>query len=182
MALAVPNTIAAGVNFSFAVWKPEYSGAEWSMVLMLRGVSVIDVAAVRDSARHLFASPGSVTAGWAPGEYEYAIRATNGVDVLPVESARTRVLQDIATAVAGHDGRSQDRIALDAIDAVLARRATIDQRSYRINNRELERTPIADLIRLRAYYQARVRREVAAASGVTNPFGRKVRVSFGGGR
>ena len=51
----------------------------------------------------------------------------------------------------------------------------MDQERYRINNRELYRTPIADLIKLRDMYRAEVNRERAAKCG-KNPFGRKVRV------
>lgn len=182
MALAVPQTISAGVNFGFTVWRPEFSGAEWSAHLMLRGPAVLDIDAVRDGALHRFSVLGAITAAWVPGEYAYTIRATNGADVLEVESGRARVFADVAAASAGYDGRSPDRVALDAIDAVIAKRATVDQASYRINNRELERTPIADLLRLRAYYRDRVRSEKACAAGNGNPFGRKIRVSFAGGR
>src|SRR5690606_10716299 len=103
----------------------------------------------------------------------------DGANVYAVESGRVRITPDLAQAAAGFDGRSQNRIALDAIDAVLARRATLDQERYRINNRELYRTPIEDLIRLRSYYATLVAREEATRKGVS-PFGRQVKVVMRG--
>lgn len=164
----IPKTIAAGVDFTATAWCAEFSGTAWSMVLMLRGPAAIDLPAERDGARHTWSVPASETSGWAPGDYAYSIRATDGEKVREVESGRVRVRPDIAAAAAGYDGRSQNRIALEAIEAVLARRATVDQERYRINTgngeRELYRTPIAELIRLRNHYARLVAQEEAAGS------------------
>jgi len=52
---------------------------------------------------------------------------------------------------------------LDAIEAVIENRATLDQESYQIGGRSLKRMPIADLMRLRQLYRAEVAGEEAAA-------------------
>lgn len=149
------------------------------MTLMLRGPQAIDLQANRDGARHVWSVPADVTSAWQPGEYAYAIRARSGANAYDVESGRVRIMPDLAAAPVGYDGRSPNRIALDAIEAVLAKRATMDQERYRINNRELYRTPIADLIKLRAHYARLVAQEEAAARG--RPlFGRQVKVVMRG--
>jgi hypothetical protein len=61
--------------------------------------------------------------------------------------------------------------------AVIEGRATRDQERYRINNRELQRTPISDLIRLRDRYREEARRERAAAKG-QSLLGRRVLTRF----
>jgi hypothetical protein len=61
--------------------------------------------------------------------------------------------------------RDRSRPALDAIEARLENRATIDQERYRINNRELYRMPIAELLKFRDQYRAEVQREEIAARG-----------------
>ncbi|MEG2431803.1 MAG: hypothetical protein RSB25_09135, partial [Acinetobacter sp.] len=61
---------------------------------------------------------------------------------------------------------------------VIEGRASLDQERYRINNRELYRTPMETLIRLRNQYRAEVGREQAKASG-KSLFGRVVRVKLG---
>lgn len=177
----IPKTIQAGVNFCATAWRSEYSGAAWVMTLMLRGAQVHDLVSERDGARHVWSVPATDTAGWTAGDYAYTIRATDGTNVHEVESGRVRVTPDLAAAAAGFDGRSQNRIALEAIEAVIAKRASLDQERYRINNRELYRTPVADLIRLRAHYVALVSKEEASRNG-KSLFGRQVKVVMRGMR
>ncbi|WP_423159928.1 hypothetical protein [Stenotrophomonas maltophilia] len=174
----IPHTINAGFNFSATAWHREFSGAEWVLQLNLRGPSRVDVEAVRDGARHVFSVPGAETATWLPGAYAFTVRATNGSDVHLIEQGTVRVAPDIAAAAAGHDGRSEARRALEAIEAVIAKRATVDQESYKINNRELVRMSVADLLRLRAHYVELVRREDAKAAGRSS-WGRQVKFRMG---
>jgi hypothetical protein len=81
----------------------------------------------------------------------------------------------------GADGRSFVKQALDAIEAVLAKRATKDQERYVIevngSRRELWRTPIGDLLKLRDRYRAEYNAELRAKSG-SKLFGPTVRVRF----
>lgn len=174
----VPRTIVAGFNFEAAVSLTEYSGAEWRLVLNLRGPEAYDVEAGRNGACHLFAVTGADSGAWKPGHYAYTVRATNGSDVRLIEKGEVQVEPDIASAGAGFDGRSPNRRALDAIEAVIANRATLDQERYRINNRELYRTPIADLLKLRAHYLELVNREDAKRNG-KGLFGRQVKFRMG---
>lgn len=153
----IPKTIAAGVNFSASVELPGYDG--WDVLLYLRGADVIDLEATKDGDTFTFSAPAATTAAWTPGDYVWTIRATNGGDVVEIGSGRTAITPDLAQQAAGFDARSEYRKALDAIEAVLAKRATLDQERYRINNRELYRTPISDLLKLRAFYQQKVNEE-----------------------
>lgn len=162
--LNIPKTIKAGVNFSASAALPAYADG-WELLLYLRGPSAIDMVAVQDGNSFTFAAPASVTAAWKPGDYAYSVRATNGGDVVEVDACRLTILPDLATAEAGHEARSENRIALDAIKAVLAKRATIDQDRYRINNRELYRTSIKDLLALKAHYQQLVNDECCTSRG-----------------
>lgn len=149
----------------------------WTITLHLRGPSQIDLTGAPDGAGFTFAATAATTAGWAPGEYWWTLRATNGADVVEIERGTMAVLPDLAAVSSPHDGRTANEKALAAIDAVLAKRATIDQQRYTINNRELWRTPIADLIKLRAFYAAAVGREKGKASG-SRKWGRAVPVRF----
>lgn len=107
------------------------------------------------------------------GDYWYSLRATTGTDLVELGTGTLRVLPDLVAAGDGFDGRSQAQIALAAIDAVLGKRATMDQERYRINNRELYRTPISDLLKLRGFYVAQVKRESGRST-----FGRQIAVRF----
>ena len=160
----VPNIIMAGVTFRACTTQPSF-GDGWALFLYLRGPASIDIEASRSAATYTFDADAAATAGWSPGAYAWTIRATDGVDVVEVQSGRVTIAPDIATAGEGFDNRSHARKALEAIEAVIEKRASMDQERYRINNRELYRTPIAELLRLRNTYRAEVRREDAKASG-----------------
>ncbi|UXU73696.1 hypothetical protein [Paracoccus sp. SMMA_5] len=99
-------------------------------------------------------------------------------DVVQIETGNMRLRPDISLIPAGHDGRSHAARVLDAIEAVLENRATMDQQKYAINNRELWRTPIPELLLLRDRYRAELRREQQAARRGQSLLGRQVKVRF----
>lgn len=173
----LPATATAGLNFSALVDVPAYPAPEWALVAYIRGPKSVDLTATPAGTAHQFSAPAGTTSEWAAGDYWYSLRATRGAEVVEIERGTLRVLPDLAAAGDGYDGRSAAQIALDAINAVLEKRATLDQERYRINNRELYRTPIADLIKLRSFYAQQVRRENACRAG-RSTFGRQVLVRF----
>lgn len=154
----VPKTITAGLSLSVVAQLPSYSNG-WDAFLYLRGPSSLDIQASQLGNAFTFAVPAAITAAWVPGEYAYTLRVTDGFDVLEIDAGRLKIAPDLTNVPEGYDPRTPAQIGLDAIEAVLAKRATIDQERYRINNRELYRTPIADLMKLRAFYKEQVRKE-----------------------
>lgn len=142
-----------------------YPAPDWSLSVILRGAGSIDIAATTDDNIHVIEQDGTTTGTWAPGSYWYSVRVTDGVDTFEIESGNIEILPDLESAGADYDGRSHNKRTLDAIEAVIEKRATLDQERYRINNRELYRTPIGELIKLRTQYLAWYRRELAAKSG-----------------
>lgn len=175
MACTLPEKIGAGLTFDRLLTLTAYPAGEWAVSVLLRGLSAIDLVAVAEGSQHRLRADAATTADWAPGDYWFTIRATRGTDVVEVEQGQLVITPDVAAAGAGFDGRTQAQIALAAIEAVLAKRATMDQERYRINNRELYRTAIADLIKLRDMYRREVRLERSAACG-KSLFGQTVRV------
>lgn len=137
----------------------------------------MDLTAVASDKGHKFTATATETAGWKSGIYSYVIRATNGADIRQLEASTVEILPDIGSITDPSDLRSHARKTLEAIQAVLEKRATRDQERYTINNRELWRTPIADLLKLRDTYRAEVRREDAAARG-KSLWGPAVKVRF----
>ena len=94
-----------------------------------------------------------------------------------IEGGTLEILADVSAAGAGFDPRTHAQKVLESIEAVLEGRATKDQQSYKINNRELVRTDIADLLKLRETYRAEVARE-AAGGRSRKLLRRQVRVKF----
>ncbi|MGN6657562.1 MAG: hypothetical protein ACTHKN_01095 [Achromobacter mucicolens] len=172
---ALPASVTAGLTFQAVLSLPDYPAPDWSVSAILRGPQSIDLDATPQGTDHVLNVAAATTTGWAAGVYWYSLRATNGSQVLEAESGRIEILADLAAVSGTFDGRTEAERALAAIDAVLSKRATQDQQRYTINNRELWRTPIADLIKLRAFYAARVRRERRKGC---SPFGRAIPVRF----
>lgn len=181
MKYILPPNIAAGVTFERCVTLADYPAPDWVLTAHLRGPDAIDLTAAADGAGHKFTEDAATTSTWAAGVYQYVIRATNGADVRQVEAGQLDILADLVAVDAGTDLRSHARRVLDAIEAVLEKRATLDQERYVIEGqngrRELWRTPVADLLKLRDTYRAEVRREDAAARG-KSLWGPAVRVRF----
>lgn len=172
-----PATITAGLTFKATAFLADYPAPDWTITAIIRGKQDINLTATADGTAHVLEVPAATTADWLPGAYAFSVRASDGTDVHEIEAGRLEVLPDLAAITGDHEARSQNEIALAAIEAVLARRATLDQERYTINNRELWRTPIADLLKLRSFYQNAVAREKAKASG-RSTFGRKIIVRF----
>lgn len=169
----LPDQITAGLDFQATVDAPDYPATAWTLTAVIRGPQAINLTATADGTSFVFAAPAATTAQWVAGDYWYSLRTTNGSATLEVSSGQLTILRDLAAITTPYDGRTPEAIALDAIDAVISKRATQDQQRYKINNRELWRTPIADLLKLRAYYATRVARQ-RRKSG----FGRPIIVKF----
>lgn len=172
-----PTEASAGLNFRAALDLPGYPAQAWTVQAVIRGPAVIDLTAAGSGTVHTFDVPAATTASWKPGIYWYSLRAGNATDVFELATGQLHVRADLSQAAAGYDGRSPNEVALAAINAVLSRRATMDQERYTINNRELWRTPIPDLLKLKAHYTVLVRRERARAAGRSG-LGRTVPVRF----
>lgn len=162
----IPREVGAGVTFRAIACLPAYLAPEWAVSLILRGPGQIDLAAsAGDGDNHEFHATAATTTGWAPGRYQYAIRASADGDVVTVETGEVQIAPDLASQGAGFDGRDHVRRVLDAVEAVIENRATIDQQSYQINNRSLQRTPLTELLQLRATYRAQLAQQKRARKG-----------------
>lgn len=165
-----PTEVHAGVNFSTRLEMPERPAPAWTVTAFLRGVQAIDIVSTPDGEGHELNASASVTATWLPGRYWWELRASDGADTLTIGRGDLAVLPDISAQAAGYDGRGHAQRVLDAIEAVIEGRATKDQQSYSINNRQLALTPIKDLLMLRDRYRAELRQHRGKG------YGRRIKV------
>lgn len=173
----LPANITAGLSFRAVVSCADNPAPDWSATLYLRGPKTINLTATPDGATHVFEADAADTTAWPAGLYWFSVRVAKGGDVQEVGAGELTVLADLTTATDGYDGRSPNEISLAAIQAVLAKRATQDQQRYMINNRELWRMTIGDLLKLLAFYRNAVKRERNKKSG-RSTFGRAIPVRF----
>jgi hypothetical protein len=175
MAGILTDSIYAGATLDLSVTLTAFPAPDWSLRLFLRGPTQIDLISAADGTAHRLAASAAVTSGWDSGVYWYSLRAQNGADVQIVEEGQITIRQDVAAIIGTHDGRTHAERVLAAIEAVIENRATVDQQAYEINGRSLTRTPINDLLKLRATYRDEVRRERQAKRSGQSLFGRTIK-------
>lgn len=109
---------------------------------------------------------------WAPGLYVYQQKTAGAV----TGTGRFRLLQDLEHAPDGYDPRSVAEITLDAIDAMLAGRATAQQRRVQVGDKSVEYSTISELKQWREYFLE----QLAAEQGKGKP--KRLLAVFDGGR
>jgi hypothetical protein len=173
----LPDSISAGLTLDITVTLTAYPAPDWALSVILRGPQSIDLNATADGTQHRIQADANATANWEAGDYWFSVRVTDGTNVHQVDEGTITIKPDLAAITGPYDGRGHVEKVLDAIEAVIQGRATKDQQRYKINNRELERTPIGDLLKLRSTYREELRR-IKAAEGGQSLLGRKVMVRF----
>ncbi|MDR5887553.1 hypothetical protein [Vreelandella janggokensis] len=173
----IPDSFTAGTTLAITVALTAYPPPEWAGTLIIRGAQSIDLESQPDEKLHAFSASAETTGAWTAGAYWYSLRVNNGEEVHEIETGTLTVAPDLADLQEGYDGRGHAEKVLEAIEAVIEGRASKDQDSYRINNRELRRTPISQLLKLRDVYRQEVRRARAARRG-RDTLGRQVLARF----
>jgi hypothetical protein len=164
------SKITAGDTLAFSTPAPDHpAGQGWKLFHRLVPAAAGGAAILLESEPagddHRTTATADETATWPPGAYTWFCWAERMGARQTLSSGQATVLADPATMAAGADTRSHARKVLDAIQAVIEKRATLDQERYTVLGRELWRTPIPDLLKLRGTYAAMVRREERKAAG-----------------
>ncbi|HEX7380862.1 MAG TPA: hypothetical protein VF265_01780 [Nevskiaceae bacterium] len=177
---SLPYRITAGDSVAwsraFAGYAP---GDGWTLRYTFVGATAVyTVDAAADGDGYRFAPAVDITATFMPGEYrlveslvrEVAAPTQEDPDATRTERAtvgvaRIAVDPDWAAATDPVDPRSAARRILDAIDAVLEKRATHGEQEVTINGRAIKYIPIPELLALRDRYRMDVAREDAACGG-----------------
>lgn len=172
MAADIPTTeplsARAGDTWKWTRTLADYPASDgWTLKYRFKNAAGgFEVVATASGADHAVSVAASTTAAYVAGDYNWIAWVEGGTsEKYTVDSGSITVESDYrgAAATVALDDRSHARKVLTAIEAVIERRATLDQMRYEIEGRSLERTPIADLLMLRQKYVAAVAAEDAAA-------------------
>ena len=126
-----------------------------------------DIAATADGDDFIFSITSADTANWSEGIYEaYGYMTKSGESDQIIGKKLIEIIANVLTA-STYDFRSHARVALDAIEAALERRATKEQMQLSIStgggsSRAVQFASFEELIKARQYYKAEVAAEVAA--------------------
>lgn len=166
-----PETLVAGDRWA---WKRtdlgvDYPPSSYSLKYSARaegtGTREIEITASGSGTDFVVEVSKTTTNGYTPGRYRWQayITRTSDSERVMVASGMFEVKpnRDDATT----DPRSHARKVLDAIEAVIEKRATRDQMLYIVNGRQLQRMAIKDLLMFRDRYRAEVLAEERAESG-----------------
>lgn len=180
-----PESIVAGDR---SQWKrtdlSDFPATEWTLTYYLRSNLAggqIDIAASADGSNYSVDVSPTVSSGYVPGVYYWSAFVSKTGDRKLVAQGRLTVKPNPTDIYQPVDGRSHARRVLEAIEAVIERRATTDQQRYVFQavGRSVDRMPIADLLKFRDQYADEVRCEdqkAAIARGESN--GRNVLIRF----
>lgn len=119
----------------------------------------ISFTATASGANYQTNVPAATTATWAPGFYTWAKYVTLGADRYTVDAGELEIRADPATVTAPFDTRSHAVKTLEAIEAVIAGRATSAQAQWSIAGRQVQYIPLDELRKFRAHYRAEVAQE-----------------------
>jgi len=168
-----PTSVWAGDTWK---WRREdltdYPATAYTLSYYLHNASAsATITATADGSNFAVTVAKAVTALIAAGRYFWAAFVSDTTERFQVDSGTIEVLPNLA-ASAATDRRTHARKVLEAIEAVLESRATVDQAGYTIAGRRLDKTPIADLLMLRGHYRDECQAEEQAeriANGMGNP-------------
>ncbi|HEV2706251.1 MAG TPA: hypothetical protein VGV59_10030 [Pyrinomonadaceae bacterium] len=152
---AEPREIVAGAQLEWTKELDDYPASEWTLTYYCRGTGTgFDAIAVADGDTHVLTVPAADTAAMTPGVYYWQAWVEKGGEKFVVASGQVTVKKGFASVATGVavDERSQAKKILDAIDAMMLGKATLDQQEYQINNRALKRIAPERLLELRKYY------------------------------
>lgn len=159
-----PAELIVGDTWTWQRTLPDYPAGTWTLTYYLRSQEgELNIVCTASGTDHLVSVAKATTAGYKAGFYSWIATVTDGTTRTTLERGIVTIKPDPSKVGAGLDPRSHARKVLDAIEAILEGRATKDQEEYTIGTRSLKRTPIADLINLRAQYRSEVTTEEAKA-------------------
>lgn len=165
---APPGRLTAGDSWAWRWANAAYpASASWVLSFRLIGPGVsLSVSSVAQGDGFLASASATATAALSPGIRGLDCTLTGWVsraaERFQVYSGGCFLAPDPATVTGDLRGHATRTLA--AIEALLEGRATKDQQSYKIADRELSRIPIPELLQLRDYYAAEARREIDAAA------------------
>jgi uncharacterized protein YlxP (DUF503 family) len=151
--LNLPYRIHAGDSVSFTDSVSNYpASAGWLLrytLVTAKNKYLLDSVANGDN--HDISATTSITAIWAPGYYRWVAFAVKGAERYTIATGNIEILPDITSGAI--DQRAHVEKVLDAIEATIENKASIDQQSMSINGRSISRYAFTDLIILRDKYK-----------------------------
>jgi hypothetical protein len=158
-----PAVLRAGDTWKWSRSFDDYPATTWTLKYRFKHPTAagFEIVASASGTGFSVSHSATTTTGYTAGTYTWIAWVESGTEKYTVDQGTVVVEADYRTAAASAvlDDRTHARKVLDAIEAVLENRASLDQERYMISGRELWRTPIPTLLKLRQTYRNEVRAE-----------------------
>jgi hypothetical protein len=177
-----PSTIQSGDTVSWTASGSDYTPADgWDLTYYIRGAVALDIDGVAstDQSEWTVTLTAAQTGTMSAGTYSFVARVSKDSDVYTVSKGFIQVETDLAAQLAGYDARSHIKKVLDAIEAVMERRATKEQESTQLpNGVAISLMPMADLIKAHENYSYKYEQEIDTNRVRNGGARRKILTSF----
>lgn len=148
----IPEELYGGDTWYFKLGYSDYTPTDYDLVVYFSSPNGrFSATGVADGSDFVFTVAASNMDAYSYGDYQYQIRAEHKTNSTKFTIGEGDVYVRPPLDLAG-DHRHQIKKVLDAIDAVIANRATTDQQSMSIAGRSLSRMSIGELRDFRAWY------------------------------
>jgi len=158
-----PKSFVAGEAVSWRFYEASYlANNGWVLAYNFRSTtedSAIDVVSVADNEHHVVNLPSETTKDYKAGAYSWQCTAKKDEELHVVRNG-TMVIKPNLSALTVFDGRTHVKKILDALEATLLGKASLDQLSYSISGRSLLRLSPSELLKWRDVYRAEYTREL----------------------
>lgn len=165
---AEPDVLTAGDTWAWTRTLEVYSpDSGWVLSYRLVSPTVTQPITIAGSNNgngdHKIEVDATVTASYAAGFYTWQAYVTNAGtgERYKVFDGQLTIEANFATQAGAFDARSHVKQTLDALEAIIAGRASVDQEHYAIAGRSLQRMSVRDLHfwrdKYRGYYASELR-------------------------
>lgn len=163
-----PRAFIAGETLTWSKSLSDYPASEWTLKYSFKGptstgLAGSDVTATADGEDFLVEIASSSSDDLSAGTYRLVGWVESGSEKHYVYDEDCIVRPAPAAGVL--ETRSTNKIIVDAIDAVMQNKASLDQQSYKIADRELVRYQPDQLLKFRTYYWNEYVKEERAKRG-----------------
>lgn len=158
-----PKSFVAGEFVSWRSYEASYlANNGWVLAYNFRSSvvdSAIDISSIADNEHHVIALPSETTKDYKAGTYSWQCTAKKDEELHIVRNG-SLIIKPNLSLLTVFDGRSHVKKMLDALEATLLGKASLDQLSYSISGRSLMRLNPSELLKWRDIYKAEYTREI----------------------
>jgi hypothetical protein len=155
-----PTIITAGDLVEWTKSLADYPAGTYTLsyVLVSAGQTPITITATADGTTHAVSVPTATTAAWVAGIYRWTSMVTKTGDRKTISSGSLEILPDPSTLDASFDPRTHAELVLAQVEAAILAKTENPMAEYELLGRRVKNYTFRELLDLRIYYRAEVRR------------------------